>query len=50
LQWPKTFYDWDAEFAELKKDMVKRFSKDKKSEDKLGKFVETQKSLYKSSF
>ena len=33
---------WDAELAELKKDVVKRFSKDKKSEGKLNKFVETQ--------
>ena len=33
---------WDAELAELKKYVVKRFSKDKKSEGKLNKFVETQ--------
>ena len=48
LQKPHTF--WDAELAEMKKDVVKRFSKDKKSEDKLSKFAETQIRLYKSCF
>ena len=47
LQKPNTF--WDAELAEMK-DMVKKFSKDKKFEDKLSKFVETQVRLYKSCF
>ena len=48
LQKPNIF--WDTELAEMKKDVVKRFSKDKKSEDKLNKFAETQVRLYKSCF
>jgi hypothetical protein len=48
LQKPNIF--WDAKIAEMKKDVFKRFSKDKKSEDKLNKFAETQVRLYKSCF
>ena len=48
LQKPHTI--WDAELAEMKKDVVKRFSKDEKYEGKLSKFVETQVRLYKSCF
>jgi len=38
LQKPNTL--WDAEHAELKNDVIKRFNKDKKFEDKLSKFAE----------
>ena len=48
LQKPNIF--WEAELAEMKKDVVKRFSKDEKYEGKLSKFVETQVRLYKSCF
>jgi len=41
---------WDVEHAELKNDVIKRFNKDKKFEDKLSKFAETQIRLYKSCF
>ena len=48
LQKPNTL--WDVEHAELKNDVIKRFNKDKKFEDKLRKFAETQIRLYKSCF